>query len=79
MPYYWLSKKGLKYLNNFDIIPVSLELSQEFEKDNQLRTDWVNTFQNQKLITDWFFGQIKPEKSLCLFYAKKVPFVGRSK
>ena len=75
VPYYWLSKKGLKYLNNSDIIPVSLELSKEFEEDNQLRTDWVNTFHNQKLITDWFFGQIKPKKSLCFFYAKKVPFV----
>jgi len=75
VPFFWLSKKGLKAFLESDSLPVSEELEKEFEEENSLRTDWVNTLHNQKLINDWFFGHIKPEKSLCFFYAKQVPFV----
>ncbi|AXV39097.1 AAA family ATPase [Methanobacterium sp. BAmetb5] len=75
IPFYWLSKKGIKSLLESNTLPVSMENEKDFEKDNEIRTDWANVYNNQKLIIDWFYSQIKPEKSLCFFYAKKVPFV----
>lgn len=75
VPFYWLSKKGLNTFIESDALPVSQELEKEYEDENQIKTDWVNTLHNQKLINKWFFGQVKPEKSLCFFYAKQVPFV----
>lgn len=75
IPFYWLSKKGIKAFLESDILQVSMEDEKEFENDNDIKTDWTNVFNNQKLIIDWFYNQIIPEKSLCFFYAKKVPFV----
>ena len=75
VPFYWLSKKGIKNLLEADVLPVSMEDEKAFEKDNEIRTDWANVYSNQKLILDWFYGYVKPEKSLCFFYSKKVPFV----
>lgn len=75
VPFFWLSKKGSRLFKELDILPISFEQEKKFEKDNEIKTDWMNTLENQKLIMDWFYRQIKPEKSLCFFYAKKVPFV----
>jgi hypothetical protein len=35
----------------------------------------MNAIENQKMIIEWFYRHVEPEKSLCFFYAKKVPFV----
>ena len=75
VPFFWLSKKGLKFILENNILPVSEELEECFEEDNGFTTDWVNMYENQKMIMDWFYDYIEPETSLCFFYAKKVPFV----
>ncbi len=38
-------------------------------------TGWWQERRNQTALLDCFFGHIKPERSLCFFYAKEVPFV----
>lgn len=36
---------------------------------------WVQEHLNQSALLDCFSGHLKPEQSLCFFYAKQVPFV----
>lgn len=74
VPFFWMSKKGANELIENNILPVNIELERKFEEDNQIKTDWINSFNNQKMIMDWFYGHVKPDESLCFFYAKKVPF-----
>lgn len=75
VPFNWLSKRGAKRLLEERILPISFELEKEFERDTGIKTDWMNAIENQKMIIEWFYRYIEPEKSLCFFYAKKVPFV----
>lgn len=75
IPFNWMLLKNLeeKKLNyNLDV-DYQAEMIQR-ERCN-LKSNWVNVYDNQKELLDCFFGQVKPEKSLCFFYAKKVPFV----
>ena len=53
----------------------SIDVQSEREPDLGFRTQWVQERQNQKSLLDCFGGHLKPEQSLCFFYAKKVPFV----
>lgn len=52
-----------------------LGVSPGREPDLGFRTSWVQEYHNQTALLDCFFGHIKPERSLCFFYAKEVPFV----
>jgi hypothetical protein len=45
------------------------------EPDLGFESDWVQDRDNQLALLDCFFGHVKPEKSLCFFYSKEVPFV----
>lgn len=75
IPFNWLSKRGASVLLEEKILPISFDLEQEFEEENDLKTDWINRIENQKMIIEWFYRHIEPERSLSFFYAKKVPFV----
>ena len=75
VPFNWLSKRGARILLEENILPIDLDAEKEFERANGFKTDWINIYDNQKMIIEWFYQYIKPEKSLCFFYAKKVPFV----
>lgn len=44
-----------------------------------VETSWVQERENQLALLDTFFGAIKPEESLCFFYAKKTPLSEQSK
>ncbi len=39
-----------------------------------VESGWVQNGRNQRALLDGFFGTIKPEASLCFFYAKQTPF-----
>ena len=39
----------------------------------QVKTDWVQERENQLGLLDTFFGALRPEESLCFFYAKRTP------
>lgn len=75
VPFNWLSKRGASTLLEERILPLDFELEKEFERRYGIKTDWINAIENQKLIEEWFYRHIEPGKSLCFFYAKKVPFV----
>lgn len=40
-------------------------------------TEWVQSHENQAVLLDTFFSAVRPESSLCFFYAKQVPLSER--
>ena len=42
-------------------------------QDEQVETAWVQERENQLALLDTFFGAVRPEESLCFFYAKRTP------
>jgi ATP-dependent exoDNAse (exonuclease V) alpha subunit len=52
-----------------------LDVDPEREPDLEFDSDWVQECANQKALLDCFFGHIHPQRSLCFFYAKGVPFM----
>lgn len=38
-------------------------------------TNWLQEASNQKAVFDYFYSDVVPDKSLCIAYAKQVPFV----
>ncbi|MGO9234966.1 MAG: AAA family ATPase, partial [Methylocella sp.] len=53
----------------------ALDVQAEREPDLGFDNNWIQDHQNQKALLDCFAGHLRPEQSLCFFYAKKVPFV----
>ena len=45
----------------------------------QVETDWIQERENQLALLDTFFGAIRPEESLCFFYAKRTPLSEQSR
>lgn len=43
------------------------------EPDLGFTTAWVQDYRNQTILLNTFFSAMKPEKSLCFFYAKETP------
>jgi hypothetical protein len=61
-----MEKRGQEY--GIDVDPAR-------EPDLGFKTSWVQDYHNQIALLDCFFGHLKPEQSLCFFYAKEVPFI----
>jgi hypothetical protein len=53
----------------------ALDVQAEREPDLGFKTQWTQERQNQTALLDCFAGHLQPERSLCFFYAKQVPFV----
>ena len=45
----------------------------------QVETAWVQERENQLALLDTFFGALRPEESLCFFYAKRIPLSEQSR
>lgn len=71
LPFRWMRAENLETLaRTYD-----LSVGPDQEPDLKFDTGWVQVKENQQPLLDCFFGHIKPEESLCFFYAKQVPFV----
>ena len=46
---------------------------------NEVETAWVQERENQLALLDTFFGALRPEESLCFFYAKRTPLSEQSR
>lgn len=53
----------------------ALDVQADREPDLGFKTQWIQERLNQTALLDCFAGHLKPERSLCFFYAKQVPFV----
>ena len=49
------------------------------QQGKQVETDWIQERENQLALLDTFFGALRPEESLCFFYAKRTPLSEKSR
>lgn len=75
IPFNWMftesmEERGREY--GIDVDPAR-------EPDLGFPTRWVQDKANQVALLDCFFGHVEPDRSLCFFYAKEVPFVEDSR
>ena len=81
VPFAWLRPDGIRdKVKKFNLdYNESIEPYAMFPRDNLYWTkEWLQNSINQKIFLDCFFEHIKPSKSLCFFYVKKVPFIEES-
>ncbi len=71
IPFGWLLEDEMSKLGEEHGLDVQAEREPDLGFDN----NWVQDHENQKALLDCFAGHLRPEKSLCFFYAKKVSFV----
>ena len=69
VPYRWmLRKESAELVERYD-----LGFQPDREPDLGFDTAWIQDRSNQLVMLDTFFGAIRPEESLCFFYAKDTP------
>ncbi len=72
IPFRWLLRANMTALGEEH----ALDVQEEREPDlGDFGETWVQNRENQKALLDCFADYLKPETSLCFFYAKQVPFV----
>ena len=69
LPFRWmLVEESAELVERYD-----LGLQPDREPDLGFSTSWLQDRSNQLVMLDTFFGAIRPEESLCFFYAKDTP------
>lgn len=69
LPYRWmLVKESAELVERYD-----LGFQPDREPDLGFSTAWIQDRSNQLVMLDTFFGAVRPEESLCFFYAKDTP------
>ncbi len=71
IPFAWIMSEDMVRLGEEHALDVKVER----EPDLGFETIWVQDHRNQRALLDCFTSHLRPEASLCFFYAKKVPFV----
>ncbi|TDR36058.1 UvrD-like helicase family protein [Tahibacter aquaticus] len=71
VPFAWMLRDAMETLGE----EYALDVQGEREPDLGFKTQWVQDHLNQSALLDCFAAHLKPERSLCFFYAKQVPFV----
>ena len=70
-PFAWTMKHNIERLKDV----YNIDYCPEREPALGFDTIWVQEAQNQKAIFDCFYGDVVENESLCIAYAKQVPFV----
>ncbi|XVJ60006.1 MAG: AAA family ATPase [Tepidisphaera sp.] len=73
VPFWWMRRENLESLGTLHELAV--DDAREPVMDNGYESDWVTEATNQTALLDGFAAHLRPDDSLCLFYAKHVPFV----
>lgn len=71
VPFLWMMKDRMEGLHDLYNLELDVDREPQFGYD----TNWIHEGQNQKALLEAFAAHLKKEDSLCLFYAKHVPFV----
>lgn len=71
VPFRWLMRENIVDIAR----DLELDASLDREPDLNYESRWVHEAGNQTALLDGFAGHLREEDSLCLFYAKHVPFV----
>ena len=75
IPFAWMLREKVEGKDNEKGLASAfgLDFDPNREPDLQFNTPWVQQRDNQLALLDSFFSALKPEKSLCFFYAKATP------
>lgn len=74
IPFLWMLRKNLEEYGerlDLDVDP----LREPGKSELGYKSSWVNEAQNQSALLESFAGHLRRDESLCLFYAKHVPFI----
>lgn len=71
VPFRWMMRESLERVPN----QLELDIDASREPELDYATNWVHEGQNQTALLDGFAGHLRHDESLCLFYAKHVPFI----
>jgi hypothetical protein len=71
IPFRWFFRVSMERM----ACEYGLDLDQQREPELPFETIWVQERDNHVALLNGFFGHVQPQKSLCFFYAKEVPFV----
>ena len=71
VPFAWMLREGMETLGEEH----ALDVQPQREPDLGFKTQWIQERLNQTALSNCFASHVKPERSLCFFYAKQVPFV----
>lgn len=75
VPFAWMMKDKLEQYGQ----TYGIDVDPNREPELPFTTTWVQDRENHKALLDCFRAHLAPEKSLCFFYAKQVPFVDDAK
>jgi len=83
VPYRWMLRKNVegRKKNGESGLAEALNLGWTADREPKLKFDtaWVQERGNQLALLDTFFGALRPEESLCFFYAKRTPLSEQSR
>ena len=71
VPFAWMLREAMATLGE----EYALDVQVEREPDLGFRTQWTQDRRNQTVLSECFANHLQPNRSLCFFYAKQVPFV----
>ncbi len=71
VPFAWMLRDAMATLGE----EYALDVQAEREPDLGFRTQWTQDVSNQTALSECFTSHLQPNRSLCFFYAKQVPFV----
>ena len=71
VPFLWMMRKNLNHYRDL----LDLDVDEEREPELGYETNWTHEAKNQTALLDGFAAHLRKDDSLCLFYAKHVPFV----
>ena len=74
-PYAWLMKDGAEERAK----SYGIKYDQSIEPKLNFNTNWIQEADNHRAIFDYFYGDIVPNESIAVAYAKQVPFVEDSR
>lgn len=74
-PFAWMRKENIEEICR----DYGIAYDAAREPDLEWDTDWVQDAGNHRAIFDYFYGDVVPDQSLCIAYAKQVPFVEDSR
>lgn len=74
-PFAWLRKEYIEQC----AAKYGIAYRPEIEPTLNFGTTWVQEADNHRAIFDYFYRDVKPDQSLCIAYAKQVPFVEDSR
>ena len=79
LPFAWMLKELAEEKYTALELGFDPELEDLAHDIMKFKTAWVQTKKNQLVMLDTFFSAIKPQKSLCFIYSKRIPLVEDSR